>query len=395
MLVGRRLGDRTTATATTARHDVTATRSATVTGQLPSANALFAVVDQWRQRVQAPGAIVAVRLGTGSSTIVVSGADAKTGAPLDPHVPFAIASITKTFVSALVLDLVDEGKVALDDPLAEYVPTFPNAERITLRELLTHTSGIPPEGNDSGTSIYSDAFNNLVLSNLDRTFTNDDILDFVRDRPLLFDPGTGVQYSNVNTILLGKVVENVTGTSLTTALRQRLIAPLDLTHTYYGATEDGEEATPGVFTLVDGGPLVNTADFPSRGLLSALGAAGGMISNVDDLLTWSEKFLRAGALDDTNLSESRFAVNEHGLGLGVVVFDPDLGGCVFAGGCATGAPLVGVMGSGSLPGTNSAAAYFPRWDLTIVAMATSNLVDVDHELVGLLLNEIVGDAKGS
>ncbi len=53
------------------------------------------------------------------------------------------------------------------------------------------------------------------------------------------------------------------------------------------------------------------------------------------------------------------------------------------------------MGAGSLPGTNSAVAYFPKWDLTIVAMATSSLVDVDHELVGLALNEVVGDAKGS
>jgi len=196
-------------------------------------------------------------------------------------------------------------------------------------------------------------------------------------------------------ILLGEVVEAVTGTDLTTAFHQRLLGPLGLTHTYYGATEDGPEATSGVFTLTDGGPLVNTADFPSRGLLSGLGAAGGMISNVDDMLTWSEKFLRVGARGDDDLSLSRFAVTPNGLGLGVVVFNADVGGCVFNGGCPEGAALLGVMGTGSVPGTNSVVAYFPKWDLTIVGASTSSLTDVDHGLVNTILDAVVPDAKGS
>jgi len=190
---------------------------------VPTAAALQPIVDQWRQQTESPGTIVAVRVGTGPASIVVSGSDAKSGAPLDAHVPYAIASITKTFVGALVLQLVDEGKLALDDPLSKYVATFPNADRITLRELLTHTSGIPPEGDDAGPSIYSDAWEELLLANLAKTFTADEILDFVHDRPLMFEPGTGVQYSNINMILLGKVVEAVTGTDLTTAFHQRLL----------------------------------------------------------------------------------------------------------------------------------------------------------------------------
>ena len=348
------------------------------------------VLDQWRQGNGAPGVVAAVQVGTGTPTIVASGADAKTGAPLDPHVPFAVASITKTFVGALVLQLVDDGTVGLDDRLAKYVPDFPNADRITLRQLLTHTSGIPPEGDDAGQSPYSAEFEELILANLSKSFTPDEILAFVRDRPLDFEPGTGVQYSNINTILLAKVVETVIGTDLTTALHQRLIDPLGLSHTYYAATETGEEATSGVFTLAAGGPLVNTADFPSIGLLSALGAAGAMVSNVDDLLTWGAQYLRAGAMGHVDLSRSRFAVNDQGLGLGVIVFAAGVGGCVFAHGCAPGSELLGVMGTGGLPGANTVVAYFPEWDITIVALANSSLVDVDHVLLGRLLDEVVG-----
>jgi D-alanyl-D-alanine carboxypeptidase len=349
-----------------------------------------AVLDEWRQGNGAPGAVAAVQIGTEPATIVASGTDAKTGAPLDPHVPFPVASITKTFVGALVLQLVEEGSVALDDPLAEYLPSFPNADRITIRQLLTHTSGIPPEGDDAGTSPYSAEFEDLILHNLDKSFTPDEILTFVRDRPLDFEPGTGVQYSNINTILLAKVVETVSGTDLTTAFHQRLIDPLGLSHTYFGVTETGEEPTSGVFTLAPGGPLLNTADFPSIGLLSALGAAGAMISSVDDLLVWGTRYLRAGAMDHVDLSESRFAVNDQGLGLGVIVFATGVGGCVFAHGCEPGTELLGVMGTGGLPGANTVVAYFPAWDVTIVALANSSLVDVDHVLLGRLLDEVVG-----
>ena len=69
-------------------------------------------------------------------------------------------------------------------------------------QLLTHTSGIPPEGDDAGQSPYSAEFEELILANLAKSFTPDEILAFVRDRPLDFEPGTGVQYSNINTILL-------------------------------------------------------------------------------------------------------------------------------------------------------------------------------------------------
>ena len=359
---------------------------------LPSAHDLVAFLDRWRFDTGTPGVVVGLRLGGATPLVVASGKDAHTAKPLAQDALFAIASITKTFVGALALQLVDNGRLGLDDTLDRYIPDFPNAERITVRQLLTHTSGLAPEGSEGVgfTGPYAEPFQQPILANLDRTFTTDEIIAYVRDRPLLFEPGTGVQYSNVNTILLGRVIEVIVGTDLTTALREDLLGPLGLAHTYYEAIEDGPRPTAGLFTLGGGDTVLDTADFPSRGLGSALGAAGAMVSDADDLLAWSDAFLRAGAFGHPDLADSRFEVTPNGLGLGVVVWSPLVGGCVFVGGCPPTRRLLGVMGVGSLPGTNSAVAYFPGWDVTIVALANSSLVDVEGILVDCLLSRVIG-----
>jgi D-alanyl-D-alanine carboxypeptidase len=355
-----------------------------------SESEVVSFLDRWRFFTGAPGVVVGLRLGDAPPLIVASGKNAHTGEPLASNALFAVASITKTFVGAVALQLVDEGRLALDDTIDRYIPDFPNADHITVRQLLTHTSGLPPEGGEGASDLYVEPFQRLVLANLDRHFTTDEIIAFVGDRPLLFDPGTGVAYSNVNTIVLGRVIEVVVGTDLTTVLGVRLLEPLGLAHTYYEASGDGPRPTAGLFTLSDGGAVLDTANFPGRGLLSALGAAGAMVSDTNDLLVWSDAFLRDGAFGRADLSDSRFEVTLNGLGLAVVVWAPGVGGCVFAGGCGPTATLLGVMGAGSLPGTNSAVAYFPEWDLTIVALVNSLLVDVSGALLDCLLSLAVG-----
>lgn len=117
-----------------------------------------------------------------------------------------------------------------------------------------------------------------MLDNLERRFTPGEILAVVRDRPLLFEPGTGIAYSSVNTILLGEAIAAATGEDIVTELRTRLLEPLRLEHTYFGGVETGAPISPGLFTLEEGGPLLNTSDFATTGLLTAEGAAGALIS---------------------------------------------------------------------------------------------------------------------
>ncbi len=175
-----------------------------------AATALRELARTWRVEHGVPGVVVGIRFGDGEPLIVADGLDAGGDTPLSVDATFEIASITKTFTAALVLDLIDEGVLRLDDPSA-YVPSFPNADRITIRHLLTHTSGLYPQWVEMGDTPYGDAAVALVVEDLERRFTIEEALDAVKDRPLQFEPGGGVQYSNVNTILLGAVIEAVTG----------------------------------------------------------------------------------------------------------------------------------------------------------------------------------------
>jgi D-alanyl-D-alanine carboxypeptidase len=118
--------------------------------------------------------------------------------------------------------------VRLDSPINSYGVNFPNGDRITARELLSHTSGIPPLGGDRGSpDRYSVAFQQKILADLHHHYTAAEIIAYVRDRPLLFPPGTATSYSNINTILAGQIVENMTGQTLTMALRTRLLGRWD------------------------------------------------------------------------------------------------------------------------------------------------------------------------
>src|SRR5207244_1065115 len=133
-------------------------------------------------------------------------------------------------------------------------PEFPAADRITIRQLLSHTSGIPPQWNENGATPWTEDMLQLVISDLEHSFTPEEVLTIVGDRDLLFTPGEGVQYSNVNAILLGQVIASVTGTDYVTALHERLLTPLGLDDTAYRAVDDGEHATGGVGLLPDGTP---------------------------------------------------------------------------------------------------------------------------------------------
>ena len=336
--------------------------------ELPDPKRLARLIAGWRRANDVPGAVVGMRLGDGQPLIVADGDDVETGAPLQAEGPFELASTTKTFTGALALDLIDADELALDDPIKKYVKRFPNGDRITVRHLLTHTSGLFPLWIEVGDTPYGQAMVDLVASDLEHSFTPEEVLELVKDRPLQFSPGQGVGYSNVNTILLGEVVEAVTRTDIGTAYRERLLVPLDLEDTYYRATEDGPRPLAGLYRY--GEMVESTANLPDRAILSFLGASGGMVSAPDDLLDWGVAFLRDGALDRADLSLSRFEVASNGTALGVIPWSIDSGACLFGGECST---FDAVTGIGQILGTSSMVAYFPRWDLTVVAFKNTGL----------------------
>lgn len=170
-----------------------------VTRQLDTA------IKQVLAEAKIPGVIVSVSApGKGDYVRSFGVADKATGAPMTPNLNMRIGSVTKTFTVTALLELVDEGKVGLDDPIGKYVDGVPNGDRITLRELAGMRSGLFNYSADEG-------FYKAFTSNPDRLFTPQELLAYSFEHPVLFEPNAKFYYCNTNLILLGLVVEKVSG----------------------------------------------------------------------------------------------------------------------------------------------------------------------------------------
>ncbi|WP_143229563.1 serine hydrolase domain-containing protein, partial [Actinophytocola xanthii] len=156
---------------------------------------------------------------------------------------FRAASITKMFVSTVVLQLVDEGKVVLDDPVDDYLPEFGLDRRITVRMMLQHTTGIfnytgepNPDGTvEAGIPWQGKQFERERF----RTYSPEELVELALAKPARFEPGTAWRYSNTNYILAGLLIERVTGTPHATQVRHRILAPLRLHDTILPGTRTG------------------------------------------------------------------------------------------------------------------------------------------------------------
>lgn len=221
-----------------------------------------------------PGAAVIVQRG--GEVLLRQGyglADLEMGVPIAPPMVFRIGSLTKQFTAVAVLLLASEGTVDLDAPLRRWLPDYPEpGASATLRQLLTHTAGIPDYTRDP-------AFWKTAC--LDRG--PDELIGGWKNQPLDFPPGTSWNYSSSGYILLGKVIEVASGRSYARFLEERILTPLGLKRTSYDEAgriirgrakgynkeADGYHNTPGV--------SMNLAY-----------AAGALVSGVDDLVTWGK-----------------------------------------------------------------------------------------------------------
>jgi serine beta-lactamase-like protein LACTB len=217
-----------------------------------------------------PGA--AVLVVRGGRTILRRGyglASVELGVKVEPGQLFRIGSVTKTFTAAAVLLLVEEGRVALDAPIGRYLAGTPRAWRaVTVEHLLTHTSGIPSFTEARG--FWRRAAQDL---------TPEESLQSIWNEPLQFRPGTAWHYDNSGYVLLGMVIEKVSGQRYGDFLQERILGPLGLSHTRLG---DTRALIPGMVSGYAPGPV------PAAPIsLQQAFAAGALVSTVDDLAAFT------------------------------------------------------------------------------------------------------------
>ncbi|NBB13853.1 serine hydrolase [Caulobacter sp. SLTY] len=306
--------------------------------------------------------------GTGAVMLIARGdqvvwqgargqAQIELGVPMTPDKVMSVASVTKMLTAATVLKLRDDGKLSLDDPLAKYLPAFPGGEAITLRQLLHHSAGV------------SDRAVKPVPGLLRQEQDTATQVAQIAERPANFPPGTRFAYSNAGYILLGAVIEAVTGQPWHEAVKAQVITPLGLTHTLFGADAP---LVPGraagyirdpVTGVVRNGEYIN---------LTGPAAAGGFLSTADDLRLWIRAVATGRLLKPESVREMFSAgpplpgeSPENRYGLGVYLWS------------VRGEPMIGH--TGQINGFTAVVGYLPARDLTVVALFNDYSADARNQ----------------
>jgi len=320
-----------------------------------SPEVLQSTLDEWRLRADIPAAVLGVADSNGRTWVGASGTLEQAGSlPVTTEARFRIASITKVFVSIVVLQLVEEGKLHLDAPLSHHIPAYPD-QRVTIRQLLNHTSGVPDYS-------MSDDFNKELLSHRDRRWTTAEVLALVKDTKPDFAPGTDYAYSNTNYILLGEVINNISGRSWAQEVRRRILEPLNLNSTHIAGIERvPEPVIPGYFDADNDGDVENIeTGKPWPALETSEGPAGAIISTGPDLLAFGEALFRGRLVQEPTLramvAEGPYHPRFSNYGLGLEILRPDYRTTIWGHG-------------GFLPGFKSALWYLPSRDAVIVVLA--------------------------
>lgn len=321
---------------------------------------------------QTPGAIVFVDdPGQGSWTIALGTSNLATHAPMNVNSHMRIGSITKTMTATVILQLVDQGKLRLDDPVSTYQPEVPNGAHITIRELLNMTSGIFDYLEDT-------EFFHTMFTNPTKVWDLKDLLAIAFKHQPYFAPGRGWHYSSTNYILLGMIIEQLSHQRVEQVFQQRIFTPLGMVGSSLQPITSAAIPDPhpqGYLRLSRTGPVRDATD-----LNQSWGwAAGSAISTLHDLQIWA-KALATGQLLSAATHKEQLSwtpTSNDTYGLGVMKVDP-------------GSGFIGH--GGLLAGFQSEMAYQPQKGATIVVLTNLNAAPDGslpaEQLMGIILKEL-------
>lgn len=274
------------------------------------------------------------------------------GVPATTESIYRIGSITKSYTAAMILLLVDRGELTQATTLDTYFPEMPNADQITIEQMLRHQSGLV---NFTNRPDYMEYFT--------ENKSRDDMLELFESVGSSFEPGENTEYSNTAYVLLGYIIEEVTGMSYTDALREMITEPLGLTSTYFASGIDSGkyEADSFVYQQGDWQPASRTNMFIPHG-------AGSIVSTAEEVARFYYALFSGKLLSDESLKQMRTFEGPFGLGLIRFPFNEKT--------------LIGH--NGGIDGYQSNAAHYPDGNLTFSVMGNGINYAFNDILIGLL-----------
>lgn len=311
-----------------------------------------------------PGLVILVRSHGRDWTWTLGTAELGAGKPWSLVDHFRIGSNTKTMTGTVILQLAQEGKIALNDPVAKYIPGVPNGDQITIANLAEMRSGLYSYTADP-------EMNRTLDKEPHKAWTPQELLRIAFAHPVNAAPDTEFEYSNTNTVLLGLVIEKVTGMSASAAFEKRLFAPLGLKQTSLPLPADWKipDPHPHGYQYLTNFETVDSYAVPKAQLAAALDGklkpldftdaspswawtAGGGISTAQDLATYVKEMVGGGllnpAMQKVRMDSIREIGSGAGYGLGIAKFGPMYGH------------------DGQLPGFSSFMAYDPKTDTALI-----------------------------
>ncbi|MGD9630282.1 MAG: serine hydrolase domain-containing protein [Pyrinomonadaceae bacterium] len=341
-------------------------RPVTATGTNVLKKELQMKLDEWHKAGKFPGATVGVVLANGESfglAVGYSDRDAKT--PMKPTDRMLAGSTCKTFAVSTALQLVNEGKIGLDDKIEKYLGTetwfarLPNAREITVRQLMNHTSGLVRYE-------FKDTFTKDLTANPEKSWKPAELLSYLLDEKAPFEAGKGWDYSDTNYIVLGMIIEKVTGNRFYDEAKKRVVKKLRLANTI---PQDGlvlkgvvqgyagdKNPFGGKDEMIANGRFVINPQFEWTG--------GGWASTGEDLARWAKMMYEGKAFDARLLPQMLDGVaapmlgRDTKYGLGVIIRQTSAG--------------TSYGHSGFFPGYMTEMMYFPDKKIAVAVQVNSS-----------------------
>ncbi|WP_421978693.1 serine hydrolase domain-containing protein [Roseivirga seohaensis] len=272
---------------------------------------------------------------------------------IDSNTKFRIGSITKTFTAVIIFQLIEEGKITLDTKVNQFFPEMKNADKITIAHLLSHQSGI-----------YNFTDAPSFMSIMTQEKSKEELLEIIKSQASDFEPGTQTSYSNSGYVLLGLIIEKLTGESYISHLNTRIIKKLNLKHTAYGNKIELEKNEANSMNFQNG----KWTNFPLESNMSVPFSAGAIVSTPNDLNEFTYALFHNKLVSAKSLVKMKEIKNGLGHGLfSVPFYDKKAFGH-----------------NGKIDNFEASAYHFEVDDLSISVLTNGLTISFNDILVGVL-----------